>query len=445
MPNTVIALKKSATSSNKPSSLANGELAINFADGILYYKHANGTIASVSGTGGSFNYVGTIDANGTLLVSDTPGDIISIYPGDGVTIVGDAVNDRMYVNAAPIGASANGWANTKLNNSTVTLAGSLTTTGQVTANGVVAITPVGGQEGGEIQLQATGSNTNWTIDSYQNTIRIFTTTGTTVSNLNFFHAGSGFVRMGVNRTDPGYTLDVNGIVNASALYVNGSPISTGGSMDYPFANGVANSANAYTVTIGAASNTWANGLSTIDRAIANSAANSSNAYTVTIGAAANTFANTKLANTSGVSFAGDLFFPTGNVAVGASSSTFNSVAYRLYVNGAFAANTKSFVIDHPTKPDMKLRYGSLEGPENGVYVRGKIEGTVIELPDYWTGLVNENTITVQLTAIGRSQNLYVVEVSDNKVFIDNENHTKPYCYFTIYGERKDVEKLVVEY
>ncbi|MFM7065347.1 MAG: hypothetical protein ACKO0U_00730, partial [Gammaproteobacteria bacterium] len=158
-----------------------------------------------------------------------------------------------------------------------------------------------------------------------------------------------------------------------------------------------------------------------------------------------TLTSTGLANTSGISFNGDLFFPTGNVAVGASSATFNSVAYRLYVNGAFAATTKSFVINHPTKSGMKLRYGSLEGPENGVYVRGKVEGKVIELPDYWTGLVDEDTITVQLTAIGRSQGLYVVEVIDNKVFIDSENHTEPHCYYTVYGERKDVEKLVVEY
>ena len=49
MANTVIALKKSATPSSVPSNLANGELAINYADGKLYYKAANGTIASISG------------------------------------------------------------------------------------------------------------------------------------------------------------------------------------------------------------------------------------------------------------------------------------------------------------------------------------------------------------------------------------------------------------
>ena len=45
MANTVIALKKSGTPSSVPSDLANGELAINYADGKLYYRAANGTIA----------------------------------------------------------------------------------------------------------------------------------------------------------------------------------------------------------------------------------------------------------------------------------------------------------------------------------------------------------------------------------------------------------------
>ena len=50
----------------------------------------------------------------------------------------------------------------------------------------------------------------------------------------------------------------------------------------------------------------------------------------------------------------------------------------LEVAGAFTAETKSFLIDHPTKQGMKLQYGSLEGPENGVYVRGIASGNVID-------------------------------------------------------------------
>ena len=111
--------------------------------------------------------------------------------------------------------------------------------------------------------------------------------------------------------------------------------------------------------------------------------------------------------------------------------------------GALTATTKSFVIDHPTKPNMKLRYGSLEGPENGVYVRGRLRGNVIELPDYWVGLVDEDTITVNLTPIINKQDLFVKEIKDNKVFVEGSDQIN--CFFTVYGERKDEPRFEVEY
>ena len=122
-------------------------------------------------------------------------------------------------------------------------------------------------------------------------------------------------------------------------------------------------------------------------------------------------------------------------------------AYALEVNGSFAATTKSFVIDHPTKPGMRLRYGSLEGPENGVYVRGRLTGTdTIELPDYWTKLVDPNSITVDITPIGKHQKLFVKDIADNKVVIGNDNlFSKDInCFYTVWAERCDVEKLETE-
>lgn len=134
---------------------------------------------------------------------------------------------------------------------------------------------------------------------------------------------------------------------------------------------------------------------------------------------------------------GTYFVSNGNVGIGTSSPS-----YKLQVNGSFAATTKSFVINHPTKPDMKLRYGSLEGPENGVYVRGKLEGSsIIELPDYWWNLIDPESITVNLTPYGSSQDLWVQSTS---AYIINLNQPAN-CFFTVYAERKDVDKLVVEF
>ena len=116
--------------------------------------------------------------------------------------------------------------------------------------------------------------------------------------------------------------------------------------------------------------------------------------------------------------------------------------YTLQVNGSFAATTKSFVIDHQSKPNHKLRHGSLEGPENGVYIRGRSNTNVIELPEYWTWLIDEDSITVTLTSIGTHQNLYVEKIEDNKVYIGGDANIN--CFYMINAERKDVEKLEVE-
>ena len=117
------------------------------------------------------------------------------------------------------------------------------------------------------------------------------------------------------------------------------------------------------------------------------------------------------------------------------------------VTGLLSATTKSFDIEHPTKEGMRLRYGSLEGPENGVYVRGRATSSIIELPEHWTGLVDEDTITVELTPIGKHQKLYVEDIADNKIMIGNDNliNKKINCFYIVYGERKDVDKITVEY
>lgn len=108
MPNTVIALKKSSTPSAVPTDLANGELAINFADGKLFYKNTAGFIAEISGGGGG-NSFGTVNANNILIVADTAGDVLTIEPGTNIIITGDAVNDKITIaaNIAPAFDKAN--------------------------------------------------------------------------------------------------------------------------------------------------------------------------------------------------------------------------------------------------------------------------------------------------------------------------------------------------
>jgi hypothetical protein len=114
----------------------------------------------------------------------------------------------------------------------------------------------------------------------------------------------------------------------------------------------------------------------------------------------------------------------------------------LNVEGPFTATTKSFLINHPSKPGMKLQYGSLEGPENGVYVRGTTHLNLIELPDYWSDLVDPNSVTVTLTSLHQFQPLFVKSKNNREVVVGGVLGEYDYV---IWGERKDVAKLKVEW
>jgi len=152
MPNTVIALKKSATPSAAPAALANGELAINYADGKLYYKNTAGFIVEFAPTTSS-NYFGTVNANSTLLVADTTNDILSIASGNNISIVGDAVNDRVTIGLKD----------------------------DVTVPGLLSITAASGDEGGEIRLANAITNSLLAgpvnIDIFRNQLRFFVSGG----------------------------------------------------------------------------------------------------------------------------------------------------------------------------------------------------------------------------------------------------------------------------
>ena len=117
------------------------------------------------------------------------------------------------------------------------------------------------------------------------------------------------------------------------------------------------------------------------------------------------------------------------------------VSGSLSVDGALSATRKSFDIPHPSKPDKRLVYGSLEGPEFGVYIRGKIENDdKIPIPDYWSELVDFDTLSVHLTQINSKKPIYFT-FSDNTYIYINKKFT--FFYF-ICAERKDIDKLEVE-
>jgi len=108
---------------------------------------------------------------------------------------------------------------------------------------------------------------------------------------------------------------------------------------------------------------------------------------------------------------------------------------------------KEFDIPHPTKPNHRLSHACIEGPEIGVYYRGKLKDkTVIELPEYWRGLVDAESITVNLTPHGCYQELFVKSIEwGTRVTIQNNSGGPIDCSYVVYGKRKDVPDLEVEY
>ena len=111
-------------------------------------------------------------------------------------------------------------------------------------------------------------------------------------------------------------------------------------------------------------------------------------------------------------------------------------------SSSIVATSKLFDIKHPSKENYRLAHASLEGPEIGVYYRGRLtKSNTIELPHYWKNLVHEDSITVSVQPIGVTQKIVVMEFDNEKITLSGNID----CFYHVYGERKDVDKLKVEY
>lgn len=95
MSNTAIILKKSGTTGNTPASLLPGEVALNYADGKLFYKDANNVIQSIRNQ----NTFGTINVNSTLIVSSSTDDILTVNAGNNISISADSIGKSITINA----------------------------------------------------------------------------------------------------------------------------------------------------------------------------------------------------------------------------------------------------------------------------------------------------------------------------------------------------------
>ncbi len=122
----------------------------------------------------------------------------------------------------------------------------------------------------------------------------------------------------------------------------------------------------------------------------------------------------------------------------------------MIISGQLKAQTKSFKIDHPLDPQNKyLEHGSLEGPEHGIYQRGRCSGygpVTVNLPSYFTAL-SEDSYSIIVTSRNNTQ-LFVTNSNPNSFTVSRIgpfNFIKKYIEFDylIIGERNDI-KIEVE-
>ena len=108
---------------------------------------------------------------------------------------------------------------------------------------------------------------------------------------------------------------------------------------------------------------------------------------------------------------------------------------------------KKFDIVHPSLGEgNRLAHACIEGAEVGVYHRGRVKNEkVIILPSYWKDLVHETSISVQLQPIGAHQDVIVKRWDSEKIYLQSRGGMPIDCFFHVYGERKDINPLTVEY
>ena len=120
--------------------------------------------------------------------------------------------------------------------------------------------------------------------------------------------------------------------------------------------------------------------------------------------------------------------------------------YEFHFNGPIfkRGGGVSFVEDHPTDPSKEIVYVALEGPENGTYTRGAaqlVNGVaVVDLPDHFSMVTNDEGLTIQLTPKGTWLRLYAAEVNAKQIVVREEGEKSGNFDYLVQGVRKGYEK-----
>src|SRR5262249_22586105 len=103
--------------------------------------------------------------------------------------------------------------------------------------------------------------------------------------------------------------------------------------------------------------------------------------------------------------------------------------YGVFSGGDFGGTgAKYFVEPHPTDASKEIRYVSLEGPEAGTYFRGTgriVHGTaMIEIPESFRMVTDEEGLTVVVTPVGQMASLAVIRQDLNEIVVQGSKDVK---------------------
>jgi hypothetical protein len=109
-----------------------------------------------------------------------------------------------------------------------------------------------------------------------------------------------------------------------------------------------------------------------------------------------------------------------------------------YFNGLAGSGTKSFVEPHPTDATKLIKYVSIEGPEAGVYFRGRGHAhkglATIDVPEDFRMVAAEEGLSIQVTPIGEMANVAVLQIDLNRVVVKATRDVE--FFYTVNGVRR---------
>ena len=222
MPNTVIAIRQSGGTGNTPSLgvLANGELALNYADGILYYKTTANTLGSIRTTQPSglnqevqFNDSGSFGGNSAFTFNKSL-----------ATLNVTNINTSSLITGGGSGGIISG-ANVIYSNTFVANTGGITTTGNSTLNGIITVNYINATSVPNAAIEMYGANTKGGTGYFDFIAANNRSTGTTNpnkffridSNGTFQIINSAYTNNLFNLNDSGYLTVPGGI--ATSQYI----------------------------------------------------------------------------------------------------------------------------------------------------------------------------------------------------------------------------------